>query len=50
MLKVFQTEILDPDNFIVTLELVPGRYASGKSMDAVKAIARDSFRDRKSVV
>ena len=45
MLKVFQTEILDPDNFIVTLELVPGRYASGKSMDAVKAIARDSFSD-----
>ncbi|MDR3630241.1 MAG: methylenetetrahydrofolate reductase C-terminal domain-containing protein [Desulfocapsaceae bacterium] len=45
MLKVFQSEILDPGKFIVTLELVPGRYSSGKSMDTVKAIACDSFAD-----
>ena len=45
MLKVFQTEILDPRNFIVTLELVPGRYSTGKSVDAVRGIARDAFTD-----
>ncbi len=45
MLTVFQTEILNPRNFIVTLELVPGRYSTGKSVDAVKRIARDSFTD-----
>jgi methylenetetrahydrofolate reductase (NADPH) len=45
MLTVFQTAILDPRNFIVTLELVPGRYSMGKSVDAVKGIARDSFAD-----
>jgi methylenetetrahydrofolate reductase (NADH) len=45
MLTVFQTEILNPKNFIVTLELVPGRYSTGKSVDAVKRIAKDSFTD-----
>lgn len=45
MLTVFQTEIINPKNFIVTLELVPGRYSTGKSVDAVKGIARDSFDD-----
>ena len=45
MLTVLQTAILDPRNFIVTLELVPGRYSMGKSVDAVKGIARDSFAD-----
>jgi len=45
MLKVFQAEILKPENFIVTLELVPGKYSAGKSVDIVKGIARDSFSD-----
>ncbi len=45
MLTVFQTEILDPKRFIVTLELVPGRYSTGKSVDTVKGIAQDSFAD-----
>jgi len=45
MLKVFQTEILNPENFIVTLELVPGKYSTGRSVDSVKGIARDSFSD-----
>jgi methylenetetrahydrofolate reductase (NADPH) len=45
MLKVFQTEILNPDNFIITLELVPGRFSTGKSVDAVRGIARDAFTD-----
>ncbi len=45
MLTVFQSEILDPKKFIVTLELVPGRYSTGKSVDTVKGIAQDSFAD-----
>jgi methylenetetrahydrofolate reductase (NADPH) len=45
MLTVFQKEILDADNFIVTLELVPGRYSTGKTVDLVKGIAADSFSD-----
>ncbi len=45
MLTVFQSEILNPRNFITTIELVPGRYSTGKSVDVVKGIARDSFAD-----
>lgn len=45
MLTVFQSEILNQKNFIITLELVPGRYSTGKSVDAVKGIAKDSFTD-----
>lgn len=45
MLTVFQKKLLDPGKFIVTLELVPGRYSTGKSVDIVKGIARDSFDD-----
>ena len=45
MLTVFQREILDPRNFLVTLELVPGRYSTGKSVDVVKGIAKDCFSD-----
>lgn len=45
MLKVFQTEIRDPKKFIVTLELVPGKYSTGKSVDVIKGIAKDSFAD-----
>ncbi len=45
MLTIFQTEILDPNKFTVTLELVPGRYSTGKSVDVLKGIARDSFSD-----
>jgi methylenetetrahydrofolate reductase (NADPH) len=45
MLRVFQNDILDPDQFIVTLELVPGRESVGRSLDTVMGIARDAFAD-----
>lgn len=45
MLRVFQTDILDPDRFVVTLELVPGRESTGRSVDTVMAIAKDAFAD-----
>jgi methylenetetrahydrofolate reductase (NADPH) len=45
MLRVFQTDILDPAQFVVTLELVPGRESTGRSVDTVMGIARDAFAD-----
>ncbi len=45
MLRVFQTDLLNTDNFIITLELVPGKKSIGRSVDAVMGIARDSFSD-----
>ncbi|HSO20124.1 MAG TPA: methylenetetrahydrofolate reductase C-terminal domain-containing protein [Desulfosarcina sp.] len=45
MLRVFQTDLLDPDQFVVTLELVPGRESTGRSVDTVLGIARDAFSD-----
>ena len=45
MLRVFQNDLYEPDRFVVTLELVPGREASGRAVDAVMGIARDAFSD-----
>ena len=45
MLRVFQTDIADPKQFVVTLELVPGRESTGRSVDTVMGIARDAFAD-----
>jgi methylenetetrahydrofolate reductase (NADPH) len=45
MLRVFKFDLTDPDHFVVTLELVPGREASGRAVDTVLGIARDTFSD-----
>lgn len=45
MLRVFQNDLLDPKRFVITLELVPGRESFGRSVDIVKGIAVDAFRD-----
>jgi len=45
MLRVFQNDLYLPDEFITTLELVPGKDSSGRSVDTVMGIARDSFAD-----
>ena len=45
MLRLFQTDLLDSERFIITLELVPGRESFGQSVDTVKGIARDAFSD-----
>ncbi|MCP3955893.1 MAG: methylenetetrahydrofolate reductase, partial [Desulfobacterales bacterium] len=45
MLRVFQNDIVDPDHFVITLELVPGRESQGRSVDLVTGIARDAFAD-----
>lgn len=45
MLRIFQNDIVDPSHFTVTLELVPGRESTGRSVDTVMGIARDAFSD-----
>jgi methylenetetrahydrofolate reductase (NADPH) len=45
MLRVFQNDLLNTDNFIITLELVPGKESVGRSVDTVMGIAQDSFSD-----
>ena len=45
MLQIFRNKLLDPNHFVVTLELVPGRESFGRSVDTVMAIARDAFAD-----
>jgi methylenetetrahydrofolate reductase (NADPH) len=45
MLRVFQKDILDPKQFVATLELVPGRESTGRSVDTVIGIAKDAFAD-----
>jgi methylenetetrahydrofolate reductase (NADPH) len=45
MLHVFRDEIKKTGRFIVTLELVPGREAMGRSVDNVMRIAADAFDD-----
>jgi len=45
MLRVFQNDLLNTDDFIITLELVPGKESIGRSVDTVMGIAKDSFSD-----
>ena len=45
MLRVFQADLLNPDHFTVTLELIPGREATGRSVENVMGIARDAYAD-----
>ena len=45
MLKIFRNELTDPENFVVTLELVPGRESFGRSTDTLVGIAKDAFAD-----
>jgi methylenetetrahydrofolate reductase (NADH) len=50
MLRVFQNDLADQDKFIVTLELVPGREAMGRSVDTVVGIAMVAFSDGRIAV
>ena len=43
MLRIFQNDLADPDRFVVTLELVPGRESSGRSVEQVGRIAAEAF-------
>ena len=45
MLRVFQNDIVNPKQFVITLELVPGRESQGRSVDMVTDIARNAFAD-----
>lgn len=45
MKRNFNDDISNPENFVVTLELVPGREVSGQKLDKIKGIAKDSCDD-----
>jgi methylenetetrahydrofolate reductase (NADPH) len=45
MLRVFQDDLQDAEKFVITLELVPGREAGGRSAGSVMALARAAFED-----
>ena len=45
MLRVLRHDILDPEKFVITLELVPGRESKGRKIDAVLKIASDAYAD-----
>ena len=45
MQRVFQHDLANPEHFVVTLELVPGREAHGRAVETVMGIARDAFAD-----
>ena len=45
MLRVFSNQLMDPENFVVTIELVPGRESFGASTDTLVGIAKDAFID-----
>ena len=45
MLRIFREELIDPNNFVVTLELVPGRESFGRTTDTLVGIAKDAFSD-----
>ena len=45
MKRNFNDDISTPDNFVVTLELVPGREISGQKLDKIKGFAKDAYDD-----
>lgn len=45
MLRVFEHDIVDPERFVITLELVPGTASRGRLVDMVLNIARDAYED-----
>jgi methylenetetrahydrofolate reductase (NADPH) len=45
MLRIFSDELMNPDNFVTTIELVPGRESFGDSTDTLIGIAKDAFAD-----
>ena len=44
-MRSFNDALSDPHKFIVTLELVPGRESSGRSIGAIHSICRDAAED-----
>lgn len=41
MLRVFRHDILDPDKFVITLELVPSRESKGRKFQELLKVQRD---------
>lgn len=45
MLRVFSDQLTDPEDFVGTIELVPGCESFGATTDTLVGIAKDTFAD-----
>lgn len=45
VLRIFKEDLTTPQNFVVTLELVPARESFGRSTETLLGIASDAFAD-----
>ncbi|MEE4136825.1 MAG: methylenetetrahydrofolate reductase C-terminal domain-containing protein [Desulforhopalus sp.] len=45
MMRNFNDDLATPEKFIITLELVPGRESSGRTIDTIKGICADACAD-----
>lgn len=45
MFRIFQEELVDPQKFVVTLELVPARESFGQTTETLLDIAKNAFID-----
>jgi methylenetetrahydrofolate reductase (NADPH) len=45
MVRLFQKDILDPEQFIVTMELVPKAESTGRSIDMILRLAHEAHND-----
>jgi methylenetetrahydrofolate reductase (NADPH) len=43
--RIFNDDISSPGNFVVTLELLPGRESSGRSIDMINGISKEAYQD-----
>jgi len=45
VIRNFNDDISTPEKFVVTLELVPGRESSGRTIDTITGISKDALAD-----
>lgn len=45
MIRNFNDDISTPQKFVVTLELIPGRESSGRTIDTIKGISKEASED-----
>ncbi len=43
--RTFRKDLIEPENFVITLELVPGEQSRGRSVDTVMSIAEHALAD-----
>jgi methylenetetrahydrofolate reductase (NADPH) len=44
-MREFNDDLANPEKFVITLELVPGRESNGRTIDTIKGMCRDAAAD-----